>query len=444
MMNHPQEIWDNTIKLLEKKISSPDYTLWFSHISLERLDNNTAFLSAPNKFVANWLQEKYIGEIKKALSEVTESSPEIKFLCGDRRDLSEALNNETQPSDDPLSDIRTPFNASMTFQRFITDKCNRFAFSSAVSVAKWKTEHYNPLFIFSKGPLGKTHLLHAIGNELIKRNPPLKVGYMYPDKFISDFNQNKRAQNLFKFKEKYYSFDLLLFDDIHLLSNKNRIQEEFLSIFDNLYSRNKPIVITGNSPPHGLIDFNTHLKSRLEWGLLSEIYSPDNKTKVKIIKKRCLDDQMDIPDDIIAFIAKSSHDIKSLIKNTVRIETYLSLNKGSINLSLVKSLLKYKKISEMGIEDIQSLTAGYFNISITELISNKKKRIYSYPRHLAIYLSRKYTANSIQEIGQSFGHKDHSTIIYAVKRIEKLRIKDKETRNTIKQIENIISKGIDI
>jgi len=164
---------------------------------------------------------------------------------------------------------------------------------------------------------------------------------------------------------------------------------------------------------------------------------------VKIIKKRCLEDQIDIPDDIISFIAKSSHDIKSLIRNTVRVETYLSLNKGSINLSLIKSLLKYKKISEMGIEDIQSLTAGYFNISISELISNKKKRIYSYPRHLAIYLSRKYTANSIQEIGQSFGHRDHSTIIYAIKRIEKLRIKDKETRNIINRIENIISKGID-
>jgi chromosomal replication initiator protein len=417
--------------------------MWFSHIALESLDDNTAVLSVPNKFVANWLQEKYIGEIRQALSEVTESLPEIQFHYGDRLDISEALYNKTKPSDELIPNIRTPFNASMTFQRFITDKSNRFAFSSALSIASGKTNHYNPLFIFSKDPLGKTHLLNAIGNELIKRNPQLKLGYLYPDKFISDFNQHKRSQNIVKFKEKYYSLDLLLFDDIHLLSNKKRLQEEFLSIFDKLYGFKKPIVVTGNSAPYGLIDFNSQLKSRLEWGILSEIYSPDNKIKVKIIKKRCLEDQIDIPDDIVSFIAKSSYDIKSLIKNTVRVETYLSLNRGSLNLSLVKSLLRYKKISEMGIDDIQSLTAGYFNISITELISNKKKRIYSYPRHLAIYLSRKYTAYSIQEIGQSFGHKDHSTVIYAIKRIEKLRIKDKETRNTIKQIENIISKGTD-
>ena len=443
MMNHPQEIWDNTTKLLEKKIPSSDYKLWFSHISLERLDNNTAFLSVPNKFVANWLQERYLGDIKQALADVTELSPEVKFLSGDRISSSKTLQNTTESFDDPLADRGTPLNASMTFQKFVTDKCNRFAFSSAISVASGKIDNYNPLFIFSKDSLGKTHLLNAIGNELIKNNPQLRVGYIYPDKFIADFNYYKRTQNLFRFKEKYYKLDLLLFDDIHLLSNKPRLQEEFLSIFDKLYSYNKPIVVTGNIAPHGLIDFNTQLRSRLEWGLLSEINSPDNKIKVKIIKKRCLEDQIEIPDDIIAFIAKSSSDIKSLIKNTVRVETYISLNKGSINLSLVKSLLKYKKISEMGIEDIQSLTAGYFNISIPELISNKKKRIYSYPRHLAIYLSRKYTANSIQEIGQSFGHKDHSTVIYAIKRIEKMRIKDKETRNIINQIENIISKGID-
>lgn len=416
--------------------------MWFSRISLERLDNNTAFLSVPNKFVARWLREKYIGEIKQALDEITDMAAEIKFIYGGQVAVSDSLQIEIDPSDDLFLDLKSRLNASMTFRRFTTDNCNRFAYSSAMSVAHGQTENYNPLFIFSKDSLGKTHLLHAIGNEVINRNPLFRTGYISPDKFISDYNYYKRARDLFQFREKYCNLDILLFDDIHLLANKKTMQEEFLTIFDNLYGDKKQIVITGNNIPHGLIDFNPQLISRLEWGLLSEINSPDNKLKVKIIKRRCLDDQIDIPDDIISFLAKSSHDLKALLRNLVRVETYLSLNKGSINLSLVRSLLKNKKMSEIGIEDIQSLTAGYFNITIAELISNKKKRIYSYPRHLAIYLARKYTANSVQEIGQSFGRKDHSTVIYAIKRIEKLRNTDKETRNVLDRIENIISKGI--
>lgn len=440
-MNHPQEIWDNIGRSLEKKLSSSDYKMWFSHISLERLDDNTAFLSVPNKFIASWLREKYLGEIKRALSEVTELSPEIQFIYGNQIASSDSFQADSESSDNLFLDLKNRLNASMTFKRFITDNCNRFAYSAAFTVAHGKTD-YNPLFIFGKEPLGKTHLLHAIGNEVLKKYPLLKTGYISSPNFISDFNYYKRIHNLIEFREKYRSLDLLLFDDIHLLSNKKRLQEELLSIFDNLYRDKKQIVITGNNTPHGLVDFDPQLKSRLEWGLLSEINVPDNKLKIKIIKKQCLEDQIDIPDDITAFLARSSHDIKSLLKNIIRVETYLSLNKGSINLSLVKSLLKHKKMSEIGIEDIQSLTAGYFNITTAELISNQKKRIYSYPRHLAIYLARKYTANSIQEIGQCFGRKDHSTIIYAIKRIEKLRIKDKETLNILNRIENIISKGI--
>ena len=197
------------------------------------------------------------------------------------------------------------------------------------------------------------------------------------------------------------------------------------------------MVITGNISPDELKSINSYLKSRLGWGLIAEIQEPDHNTKIDIIKKKSEEININIPDDVIFFLSKSNNDIKNLIKNIVRLEVYTSLNKCDTNISIVKSLIKNRESVEIGIEDIKHITAGYFNISVTDLISNKKKRFYSYPRQLAMYLSRKYTNLSFKEIGDSFGNKDHSTVIYAVRRIEKYKDKEKKIRDDLKKIENL-------
>jgi chromosomal replication initiator protein len=231
---------------------------------------------------------------------------------------------------------------------------------------------------------------------------------------------------------------LLLFDDVQILDNRKKTQEEFLFIFNAVYGAKHQVVIAGQKPPNELKNINSQLKSRLGSGLLTKIQIPDQNTKIDIIKNATNEDNFHIPDDVSFFLAKTNNDIKALIKNIVRIKTYASLTKGDINISLVKSIIKDRRKADIGIDEIKSIAAGYFNISVTDLISKKKKRSYAYPRQIAMYLSRKYTDKSFKAIGASFGRKDHSTVIHAVRRIEKCNDQDKRISDDIKKIENLI------
>jgi chromosomal replication initiator protein len=317
-------------------------------------------------------------------------------------------------------------------------KCNRFASSSALEVANRPAEQYNPFYIFSDLSLGKTHLLNAIGNQVLSGNPFSRIRYLSSNTFTSDFTYSAKNKNIQAFRERYCGLDLLLLDDVQLLGNRKRTQEEFLFIFNALYEARKQIVIAGDRPPNQLPRINARLKSRLGWGLISEIEAPDQNMKIHIIRKKAKEDGIPIPDDVIFFLAKSNKDIKGLIKNIVRIETYASLNRGDINISRVKSLIKDDSRKEVGVDDVKSITAGYFNISLSELVSNKKQRIYSYPRQVAMYLCRKYTDSSFKQIGDAFGDKDHSTVIYAVNRIDKYKVRKKEVREDLKKLENLL------
>jgi chromosomal replication initiator protein len=264
------------------------------------------------------------------------------------------------------------------------------------------------------------------------------VRYLSSNTFTSDFTYSIKNKNLQAFRERYCGLDLLLLDDVQLLGNRKRTQEEFLFIFNALYGAKKQMVISGDRPPNQLMKMNARLKSRLGWGLISEIEVPDQDTKIQIIREKAKQDGVSIPDDVIFFLAKSNRDIKGLIKNIVRIETYASLNRGDINISRVKSLIKDDRRKEAGMDDVKSITAGYFNISLSQLISDKKQRIYSYPRQIAMYLCRKYTHTSFKQIGDAFGNKDHSTVIYAVNRIEKYRHRKKEIREDLNKLEDLL------
>ena len=269
-------------------------------------------------------------------------------------------------------------------------------------------------------------------------DPASTVCYLSSNRFTSDFTRSIKSDKLHEFRTKYCNLDMLLFDDVQLLANRKRTQEEFLFIFNSLYGSKKQLVITGDRPPNEFEGMNPQLRSRLGCGLIAEIKPPDHQTKVNIIKKNSEESQIDIPDDVVFFLAKSNHDIKRLIKSIVRLEAYASLNRVNTNISTVKSIIDGQEKIDMTIEDIKNVTAGYFNISVADLVSNKKKRIYSYPRQLAMYLARKYTDLSFKEIGDGFGHKDHSTVIYAVRRIERYKDRHREIRDDLKSVENLL------
>ena len=437
VMTKEIELWNTITENLRSKLTESEIKTWFSQTTLSSLDNNLAIIEVPNKFVANWLRDNYIEYINSSIKKIYKQKPEIHFRC--IQNLPTQLSQKSQGDKKKGVYFKNNLNKQMNFDNFITGECNRFAFASAIEISSRPDSYYNPFYIYSKLGAGKTHLLNAIGNHVIDNDHYARIRYVYSKKFISDFNYSLRNKFFNEFRIKYSNLDMLLFDDIQYLTNNRKLQEEFLSIFNDTYEENKQIVITGDRPPSRLKNINPQLKSRLGWGLIAEIKRIDYKTKVNIIKNRIKESNIQIPKDIISFLIKSNNDIKTLLKNVTSIETYMSLNNKKINLSLVKLLIKDRYHKDIGVEDIQSLTSGYFNIPILEMVSDKKKSKYSYPRHLAIYLCRKYTSLSLKEIGHLFGDKDHSTIIYAIKKIGESKNRIKEVRKDLNNIESLLN-----
>jgi chromosomal replication initiator protein len=435
MTQDEQHIWEKVKTSLMTRIPQSEFDIWFSQTTLQKFDPDQTVIKAPNKFVAEWVRERYHTHLKNSFKAVLNQKPELLYSYNHPSGTTKSLVPRLTKSD---KRPKHALDSSMTFKRFLVGDSNRFAWLSALEVSNGPGDQYNPLYLFSKQGLGKTHLLNAIGHHVLQKNPVYDIRYVPSNTFASDFTSSVRRGTFNDFKQSYNDIDVLLFDDIHLLSQRKKTQEKFLLLFNSLHSAKKQIVISGDRPPNQIKNADSRLISRLGWGLISEIKAPDRKTKVKIIKNKAKEDNIDIPDDVIFYLSKSHTDIKSLIQTIIRIEAYVSLNHRNINISTVKSFLKNHNMKSMGIEDIKSITAGYFNITLPQLISNKKQRIYSYPRQLAIYLSRKYTDLSCYEIGNSFGKKDHSTVIYAVKRIKNEKEKSKEIANDIRRIENLL------
>jgi chromosomal replication initiator protein len=436
MPSKKKDIWRRITQDLRSKLSKSEYRTWLSQAHLEDLQDDVAVIAVPNNFIANWLHDKYLLAIKESFETILRKATEIHVTY--HRPPNQDNPSKTDAALRQPLNVPNGLNPMLTFDRFITGRCNRFAWSSSQTISDQPADQYNPMYIFSQGSLGKTHLLHSIGNRVLAKNPASAVCYLSSNRFTSDFTRSIKSDKLHEFRTKYCNLDMLLFDDVQLLANRKRTQEEFLFIFNSLYGSKKQLVITGDRPPNEFKGMSPQLRSRLGCGLIAEIKPPDHQTKVNIIKKNSEESQIDIPDDVVFFLAKSNHDIKRLLKSIVRLEAYASLNRVNTNISTVKSIIDGQERIDITVEDIKNVTAGYFNISVADLVSNKKKRVYSYPRQLAMYLARKYTDLSFKEIGDGFGHKDHSTVIYAVRRIERYKDRHREIRDDLKSVENLL------
>jgi chromosomal replication initiator protein len=432
-MSHKKDIWVDVSRTLESKMSKGEFKTWFSRTSLKTFDPEVVVLGVPNKFVATWLNDNYLIDIKKSFKKIAKISPSIHFSFDHG-----AIEKEPREVEKSEAYLKRRLNPSMTFENFVTGECNRFAWSTAQEVAEKRTEEYNLLYLYCMNGLGKTHLLHAIGNHRLKKNPRCRLRYLSSDAFSSDFTYSIKNDRLDDFRSELSNLDLLLFDDIHHLANREKTQEEFLSIFNALYSQKKQLVITGDSAPNKLRNINPELKSRLGWGLLSDIDDPDQTLKISVIQKKAVEDNLSLAEDVVFFLSNSSTDIKNLMKNMVRVQTFASLSSEPVTISTVRTLMRDRNRSEISLEDIMNTTAGYFNISMSDLLSNKKNRVYSYPRQLAMYLARKLTNLSFKEIGNSFNHKDHSTVIHALRKVEKQKDENKDVQKDLSKIESLL------
>ena len=332
-------------------------------------------------------------------------------------------------------------NTNYSFENFVVGNGNRFAHAASIAVAESPAKTYNPFFIYGGVGLGKTHLLHAIGNSVLKKYPNLKIMYLSSEKFVNEFINCIRDGKDIIFRNKYRNIDLLLIDDIQFLAGKERTQEEFFHTFNTLYDAHKQIVISSDSQPKEIPTLEERLRSRFEWGLITDIQPPDLETRIAILKKKAEKDKINLPDDVALFIAnKIKSNIRELEGSLIRTVAYAFLNKRTIDLELVKEVLKNifpKDFENMTIDTIQEVVAKYFNIPTSDMKKKKRSKSIAFPRQVAMYLSRTLTNSSLPEIGANFGGRDHTTVIHACSKIKDLKEKD---LNFNAQLEEIINK----
>jgi chromosomal replication initiator protein len=445
-------IWLNFLNIIREKLTPLPFDTWFKGTKLYELDNGIARVIVPMHIHKKHLSDNYLDMIIEAFNEVTGTNFEFQFI------LEDEINSKTKPQivetiGVPFNDpVQANLNTKYIFDNFIVGESNFFAHAAAVSVAENPGKAYNPLFIYGNSGLGKTHLMHAIGNYIVK-NTNKRVLYVTSEKFVSDFlNLTKRDNNgtnydyIEYFKDKYRNIDVLIIDDIQMLSGAPASQQEFFHTFNELYDDNKQIIISSDRSPDDLKLLEERLVTRFNWGLKVNIYPPDYDLRMDILRKKVGNRELGktIKDEVLEYVANNFQaDVRQLEGALTRIYAYATMfNVPEINLDVAREALKdylNKSLSlKNDIHRIQKIVAEYYKVRVDDLKANKRSYDIAYPRQIAMYLSRKLTDESFIKIGMEFGGKNHSTVIHACDKIEH----DIRSNNEIKNVVDNLIKQI--
>ena len=448
-----EEIWLAAQSNIEKVLTPQTFNTWIRPIKFLSSSNNLIELAVPNKFIQEWVVEKYLGMIQEAVSSLTEAKYQIQFKISESSDpLKTTVISEKTSADSYQqvkdkarnNDVVSNLNPKYTFETFVCGASNQFAHAAAQAVANNPASSYNPLFIYGGVGLGKTHLLIAIGNHILQKNKKARVSYYTSEKFMNELINCLRYNKMEQFRNKFRSMDVLLIDDVQFIAGKERTQEEFFHTFNSLYESHKQIVVTSDKFPKEIPGLEERLRSRFEWGLIADIQPPETETKVAILKKKAELDSIMLTDDVALFLASSAtSNVRELEGMLIRLGAFSSLTGNAISLNMAREILKdiiVDKSKEITVEMIQKHVADYFKLKISELKSDKRLKALVVPRQIAIYLCRDLTKCSYPEIGEKFGGKDHSTIIHSFKKIDNLIPQNMEIKNTIETLKrNILS-----
>ena len=457
-MNDNSDIWSNILKKISLELSSVSYETWFEETKLYELKNGIAKILVPYAMHKDHLKEKYSDLIKSKFIEEIGDNVELEFLIDDEiEEINNEENENLNNNDDEVYEENNDFNfeshlnKKYTFDNFVVGNSNKFAQMAALAVAENPGSIYNPLFIYGNSGLGKTHLMHAIGNY-IEANSKKKVLYITSETFCNDFidmtkkeNNKSDFDNIAYFKKKYRGIDVLIVDDIQFLAKRTESQKEFFHTFQNLYEDEKQIIISSDRSPNDLKLLEDRLRTRFGWGLPVNIYPPDFELKLEILKRKIKGEYIkyEVPENVLEYVASNAGtDIRSLEGSLTRLLAYSSMMGKEIDLNLALDALKdylnlgYSENND--VSKIQKIVADYFKISIDDLKSKKRNASISFPRQIAMYLCRKHTEESFDNIGLEFGGKDHSTVIFACEKIEKERNKDKTLSEALDKLEKEI------
>lgn len=454
-----KDIWTSVLSKIKEEINSLSFQTWFEETELYKLEKNVAKIIVPFAIHKTHIINNYRDIIVEGLYEVTNTNYELELLLRDEiiEDTESKINTTSENSSNITSNsiempyIKSNLNSKYTFENFIVGNSNKFAHAAALAVAENPGKMYNPLFIYGNSGLGKTHLMHAIGNY-ISKNTDKKVLYVTSEQFVSDFiGINKKDENgtnftyVDFFKQKYRNIDVLIIDDIQYLGGATETQKEFFHTFNTLYGDNKQIIISSDRSPDDLKILEDRLRTRFCWGLPVDIYPPDFELRVAILKKRIVGEAInkEIPDQVIEYMASNlGSDIRQLEGAVTRLVAYSTIMGSEIDLNLAIEALKdyiNKGISEKNnINKIQKVVAEYFQISVEDLKSKKRNSNISFPRQIAMFLCRKFTDESFPKIGIEFGGKDHSTVMHSCEKIEREIKTNKDLADTIDKLEKDI------
>ncbi|MBA2441318.1 MAG: chromosomal replication initiator protein DnaA [Rubrobacter sp.] len=445
MPRRVEEVWTEVLDRVSEHINAPSLRVWFEGTKPVNLQEDQLVVSVPNSFAKEYIESRFKPLLEEALDSVLDrEETSLVVTVGGSSPDSEEPGNGTGTAGEGAESVRNARNprslkAKYTFDTFVIGAGNRFAHAATLAVAETPGIVYNPLFIYGGVGLGKTHLLRAVAQYVEEQDPSMVVRYVTCEQFTNDFINSIREHAPLNFQKRYRENDVLLIDDIQFLEKKEGIQEEFFHTFNALYEENKQIIIASDRHPKYIQTLENRLVSRFEWGLVTDIQPPDLETRIAILRKKAIADNLEVDDEVLTFIAsKVSTNIRELEGALVRILAYSSLYGRALSVSLAEEVLKDiltdSAYREIPVELIQHEVCRYFGVSKPDLVGSSRSRPFAYPRQVAMYLCRELTDESLPKIGKAFGGRDHSTVMHGTAKIANLINKDRDAFNQIHEI----------
>ena len=437
-----ETLWEEVSSRLRGALNEATFTSWFGNAQGTALTDDAFTLAVANDFTREWIEGHFLGLIRAAVKDATGHERRIHLSVRD--DVAGA--EQTDPLEQPAQQRPAEPAASgsmtlkYTFDLFVIGSSNRFAHAAALAVAEAPAQAYNPLFIYGGTGLGKTHLLQAVGQYVGEHGNGLTARYVTSETFMNDFINSLRDKRIEGFKQRYRTYDVLLVDDVQFFEGKERIQEEFFHTFNSLYEAGRQIVISSDRPPKEIATLEERLRSRFEWGLITDIQPPDLETRIAILRKKEKTDRIHIPDpEVLTYVAERvTTNIRELEGALTRVVAFSSLTGRPMTVELAEDVLKdvfpQGQSVEISIRRIQETVSERFGMTVSELCSARRSQSIAYPRQVAMYLSRALTDSSLPKIGKEFGGRDHTTVMHANAKIEGMIREDRSVYNLVQEL----------
>ena len=439
MQNELNELLTKAKELLKEEMTKISYETWIKNLEIQSFDNDIVVLVASSGFQKESIQSRYYDLLTNTFNFITNKECQINIISKDELQEEEAIN---LPNDVGYGYSNSTLNPKYTFDTFVVGNNNRFAHAAALAVAEAPATSYNPLFIYGGVGLGKTHLMHAIGNAILRKNKKANILYVTSEKFTNQLINSIKDNTSAQFRDKYRNIDVLLIDDIQFIAGKERCQEEFFHTFNTLHESGKQIILSSDRPPKDIQLLEDRLKSRFEWGLIADISNPDYETRLAILRKKAQLDNIIIDDEILSNIAnRIDSNIRELEGTLNKLIAKSSLTNSPITMEMAERAINdivAQQEKVISAEFIQETVAKYFNINAKDLRGSKRSNDIAFPRQIAMYLCRNVAQMSLPQIGKDFGKRDHTTVMHACTKIENEIKENQNTKLIVESVKNIL------